>query len=232
MVAVCAVALGMAAVPGIAGAASPTELTASSMHRTITWGGNTVLTATLIDLDTITALGGLWVDVEWSPTGSPASWTRFATVTTETEAQYATGQYAQVVQPRKLRYYRFVFAGVAGLAPSVSNTVTVRVRPALGRPVTRKAVKARKRFNVWGSLKPRFTAGQKTVKIKVYRAKGRRWVVVKRLAAVNLDTAKYSKYRVTTRLNARGRYRFRAYTLTMDGWAPAQSKLSRVLAVR
>ena len=66
-----------------------------------------------MDIDTITALGGLWLSVEWSATGAPASWTLLSTVTTETDAQYSTGQYAQVVQPRKLTYYRFVFLGTA-----------------------------------------------------------------------------------------------------------------------
>lgn len=231
--AVCVATAALLAAPALAGAVpSPTELTVKAQKYTITWGANTVLTGTLMDLDTITALGGLWVNVEWSPTGSPASWTLLSTVTTETEAQYSTGQYTQVVQPRRLTYYRYVFLGTADYAPKVSNTVIVKVRPFVGRPIVPKAAKAGRFFQVRGSLKPRFPAGAKTVKVKAYRKKGGTWVVAKRLRATNVDTARYSKYQVKTRLTKKGTYRFRAYTLTMDGWAPGKSSFSRLLVVK
>ena len=137
-----------------------------------------------------------------------------------------------MVQPRQLTYYRFVFHGTSVYAASISNMVTIRVRPNLGRPVVRRVVKAGKRFSVYGSLKPRFPAGERTVKVKVYRYKGKRWVVVKRLRAVNRDTSTYTKYVAKTRLTAKGKYRFRAYTPTMDGWASAKSKFSKILVVR
>ena len=231
--AVCVVTAVLLAAPALAGAApNTTEIEARAQRYTVTWGTNTVLTGTLMDLDTITALGGLSVDVEWSHTGSPASWTWLSTGTTETDAQYGTGQYTQVVQPRQLTYYRYVFNGTTAYAASVSNTVTIRVRPYLGRPVVRRVVKAGKRFWVYGSLKPRFPAGERTVKVKAYRYMGGKWRVVKRLAAVNRDTTRYTKYVAKTRLTRKGKYRFRAYTPTMDGWAPAKSVLSRVLVVK
>ena len=231
--AVCVATAALLAAPGLAGAApSPTELTVRAQKYTITWGANTVLTGTLMDLDTITALGGLWVNVEWSATGSPASWTLLSTVTTETEAQYSTGQYTQVVQPRKLTYYRYVFLGTAAYAPEVSNTVIVKVRPFIGRPIVPKAVRAGRFFQVRGSLKPRFSAGAKTVRVRAYRRRGGTWVVAKRLRATNVDTARYTRYQVTTRLTKKGTYRFRAFTPTMDGWAPGRSSFSRVLVVR
>ena len=231
--AVCVATAGLLAAPALAAAApSPADLTVRAQRYTITWGTNTVLTGTLMDLDTITALGGQWVDVEWSPTGSPASWTLFSTVTTETEAQYSTGQYTQVVQPRKLTYYRYVFLGTADYAPQVSNTVIVKVRPFIGRPVVPKTVKPNTFFKVRGSLKPRFPAGVKTVKITAYLHKGNKWVVAKRFRAINVDTAKYSKYQVRTRLTKKGTYRFRAFTLAMDGWAPGKSSLSKQLVVK
>ena len=233
VVAVCVVTAGLLAAPGLAGAApSPTEITARAQQYTITWGGNTVLTATLMDTSTITALGGQWLRVEWSPTGSPASWTLWSTVTSETDPQYSTGQYTQVVQPRKLTYYRFVFLGTSAYAASVSNTVTIQVRPYLSSPVIPKKAKAGKLFKVWGWLKPHFPAGAKTVKVKAYRSKGGKWVVAKRLAATNVDAAGYTKYKVTTKLTKKGKYRFRAYTLTMEGWAPAQSGYSKTLVVK
>jgi hypothetical protein len=233
MVAVCVVTVGLLAVPGLAGAApATTEIQARSMNSTITWGTHTVVTGTLMDLDTITALGGLWLQVEWSHTGSPASWQKWSDVTTEGEAQYSTGQYTQVVQPRQLTYYRFVFLGTSAYAASISNTLKIQLRPYLGGPTVRRVIRAGKRFSVYGALKPRFPAGAKTVKVKVYRAKGRRWVVVKRLSAVNKNTTKYSKYVARPRLTVKGKYRFRAYTRAMDGWRPAKTTLSRVLVVK
>ena len=231
--AVCVATAGLLAAPGLAGAApSPTQIKARAQLYTITWGTHTVLTGTLMDTSTITALGGLWLRVEVSPTGSPASWTLFSTVTTENEAQYATGQYTQVAQPRKLTYYRFVFLGNAAYAASFSNTVTIRVRPFVGRPMVPMTVKAGKLFIVRGSLKPRFPAGAKTVTIKAYRSKGGKWVLVKSLRATNVDTVKYTKYRVTTRFTKKGKYRFRAFTPTMPGWAPGKSTFSKVLVVK
>ena len=231
--AVCVVTAVLLAAPALAGAApSPTEVQARAQRYTITWGTNTVLTGTLMDLDTITALGGLKLDVEWSHTGSPLTWEWLSTGTTETDAQYGTGQYTRVVQPRQLTYYRFLFLGTSAYAASESNHLTIRVRPYLGRPVVRRVVKRGQRFSVYGSLKPRFPAGERTVKVKVYRYQGSKWRVVKRLRAVNRDTTKYTKYVAKTRLTKKGKYRFRAYTPTMDGWAPAKSKLSRVLIVK
>ena len=231
--AVCVVTAVLLAAPALAAAPpSTTEVQARAQRSTVTWGTKTILTGTLMDTETITALGGLLLDVEWSHTGLPASWTWLSTGTTETDAQYGTGQYTRVVQPRQLTYYRFLFLGTAAYAASESNHLTIRVRPYLGRPMVRRVVKAGKRFWVYGSLKPRFPAGERTVKVKAYRYKGGKWRVVKRLAAVNKNTTKYTKYVAKTRFTKKGRYRFRAYTRTMDGWAPAKSKLSRILIVK
>lgn len=229
----CAAAAFVLAAPALAGAApAPTQITARAQSSTVTWGSQTVVTGTLMDTASITALGGQWLRVEWSATGAPASWTLFSTVTTETDAQYSTGQYAQVVQPRRLTYYRFVFPGTAQYAAAVSNTLMIKVRPALGRPLVRKVVNRGQLFRVQGTLKPRFTAGLKTVKIKVYRYKGRKWVVVKRWAATNVDTARYSKYVRKASLSTKGKYRFRAYTRGNATWAAGQSAISRILVVR
>jgi hypothetical protein len=233
VLAVCVASVALLAAPGLAGAApSATTIKARAQSGTITWGTQTIVTGTLMDVQSITALGGLWLRVEWSPTGSPSSWTLLSTVTTENEAQYATGQYAQVVQPRSLTYYRFVFLGNGAYAASVSNTLTIAVRPYLGRPAVPEVVKKDESFRLWGTLRPRFPAGEKTVRVKVFLSRGGKWVLVKRLAARNVDTARYSKYRLTTSLAEKGQYRFRAYTRAMDGWAPAQSRFSRVLVVK
>ena len=135
LVAVCAVTAALLAAPGLAGAANQTEIKAKAQPSTVTWGQRTVLTGTLMDLDTMTAVGGQWLRVESSPTGLPDSWVLLAAVTTEGDAEYATGQYTLRVQPLKLTYYQYVFGGTTTLAASTSNPVKVKVRPYLGRPL-------------------------------------------------------------------------------------------------
>jgi hypothetical protein len=87
---------------------------------------------------------------------------------------------------------------------------------------------------VYGSLRPHFTAGEKTVKVKVYRYKNRRWAYVKTLSATNVDNGAFTKYRLRTRLSTKGSYRFQAATtaMTTPGWALATSSNSRRLVVR
>ncbi|MFA4966127.1 MAG: hypothetical protein WC709_10920 [Thermoleophilia bacterium] len=218
--------------PGIAGAAaSPTSLTASSLRSTVTWGKYTILTGTLMDTGSDTALGGQMVRVERSPSGSPTSWSLLAIVTTD-EAAYATGQYVHVVYPKALRWYRFNFPGNDSYAATVSNSLVIRVRPALGIPKAPLAVRAGAFFRVSGSLKPHFAAGAKTVKVKGYRYSHRRWVAVRLVSATNVNSGAYTKYTVKLRFTTKGKYRFRAYTVATSAWAGATTSLSKTLVVK
>ena len=105
------------------------------------------------------------------------------------------------------------------------------MRPSLGRPVPPKSARARRWFTVYGSLKPHFTAGQKTVKVNVYRYRNGRWVPVKTLYATNVDNGDVTRYRLRIRFTARGKYRFVA-TATPAGWASAKTSPSRTTVVR
>ena len=115
--------------------------------------------------------------------------------------------------------------------PAASDVTSVRVRPLLGRPVVPASARAGRWFTVYGSLKPHFPAGEKTVRVKVYRYKNRHWVYVKTLSATNVDQGAFTRYRLRTRFTARGTYRFRAVT-TAPGWAVATSSDSKRLVVR
>ena len=84
LLAVVMLTAGMLAAPSLAGAApSATSLHASALNPTVTWGGFTIVTGTLMDTTHQVALGGQSVRVEWSPTGAPLSWNLLATVTTD-----------------------------------------------------------------------------------------------------------------------------------------------------
>ena len=213
--------MGVLGAPAVAGAAPShtTSLTARSLDSTITWGGYTIVTGTLMDDTTMTALGGQWVRVEWSPKGATFSWTLLATVTTDS-AQYYTGQYAAVVYPTVLTYYRFSYLGAAGYAPALSNTLLIHVRPVLGVPKVPGSAKVNKKFTVSGTLKPRFPAGAKTVTIKAFRYNGSKWVAYKTYKATNANSGAYTKYSLSLKISKKGKYRFKARAGSSSATAP------------
>ena len=85
---------------------------------------------------------------------------------------------------------------------------------------------------MFGTLTPRFPAGQKTVAIKVYRYKNRHWVFTRQVSATNGDSGGNTRYAVKLKLTAKGKYRFRAYSAPSAAWADATTARSRVLTVR
>ena len=92
------------------------------------------------------------------------------TLTTSSVAG-SVGTCTLTVTPTGPTYYRLSFVADtnSGFGGSLSFVVRVDVRPVLGTPKAPSSVKAGRSFTVYGSLTPRFTAGQKTVQIKVYR---------------------------------------------------------------
>ncbi len=162
-----------------------------------------------------------------STPNDPSSWRTLATYTTSTETA-TLGQLVPSLEitPTAPTSYRLRYAkeSQSQYGPAASDVKSVRVRPLLGRPVVPTSVRAGRWFTLYGSLKPHFTAGEKTVKVKVYRYKNRRWVYVKTLTATNVDNGGFTKYRLRTRFTTRGKYRFRA-TTTAAGWAAATIEL-------
>ena len=92
--------------------------------------------------------------------------------------------------PTQLTYYRFYFPAPVAMIAAPSNVLVVQVRPALGVPTVPKSAKVNKNFTVYGSLKPHFPAGAKTVKLKAYRYNGHNWVSYKTYKATNSTTAR------------------------------------------
>jgi len=225
------VAAGVAAVPASA-APTPTTLTAKAQASTIVYGKKTVITGTLATAeDPPLPVGGQWVDVYYGLSAS-GPWNLLAQVTTDA-AQYATGQYAAAVVPTQHTWYYFGFAGTGAYAAIPSNIIDIQVRPALGKPNTPRTVRHGTKFTVWGTLKPHFTAGARTVKVKVYRMNShRKWVWYKTVAAKNYDYRTFTKYKVSLKLTRSGTYRFRAITLATASWAAGKSVSSRWLTVR
>ena len=155
----------------------------------VTYGGSTLLGGRLYDETTGTGLGGRSVRLEQlyvRSTGRGAS--RGGTFVTSSDPA-SLGRFFTTVSPKARTFYRLRYIAVSPIdyGSATGGNGKLDVRPALGRPAVPSSVRARRYFTVSGSLKPHFTAGQKTVKIKVYRYKNGRWVLVKTLAATNVD---------------------------------------------
>ena len=201
----------------------------------VNYGGSTVLRGELsyVPAGTTTSagLGGRLVTVEQARS-SMGPWESLGTFTTSGLAA-DLGRFSVKVSPTRPTYYRLQYAkeSQSEYGSALSLFTKVGVRPLLGRPVAPKSVRKSRPFTVSGSLKPHFAAGEKTVSVKVYRYKNRHWVSVKTLSAVNVDSGGFTRYRLRTRLTARGTYRFRA-TTTAAGWAATTTSYSRSLVIR
>ncbi len=208
-----------------------------SAGKVVTFGASTVLRGELSDASdplNRVGLGGRSVIVEAasSPTAPPSQWQSLGTFTTSSEAG-TLGQVTVPISPTSPTYYRlrYVAQPTSPYGGTISVAWKVGVRPLLGRPVVPTSARAGRFFTVYGSLRPHFTAGEKTVHVKVYRYKHGRWVYVKTMAATNVDNGSFTRYRLRTRITTRAKYRFRA-TSTATGWAVATSSASRTLVVR
>ncbi|MBE0528957.1 MAG: hypothetical protein IH629_07130, partial [Thermoleophilia bacterium] len=214
-----------------------TGLWISTANGVVTYGRSTVLRGELYDAsdpENPVGLGDRLVAVRYaaSPTAPSWEWETLGIYPTSSE-DGALGQFSVPISPNAPTFYWLQYEKVplSQYGGILSKALKVSVRPALGRPVTPKSVKARRYFTVYGSLKPHFTKGQKTVKIKVYRYKNRRYRYVKALWATNVDSGSITKYRLRTRLTTKGKYRFRA-TSRPTGWAVKTTSYSKTLVVR
>ena len=218
----------------------PTALEISVSKTVVPYGDSALLGGTLSTdgSGTVVGMGGRTVVVEHTLTpNDPLSWRTLATYTTST-ATATLGQLVPALEitPSAPTSYRLRYAkeSQSQYGGATSETKGLRVRPLLSRPVVPTAVRAGRWFTLYGSLRPHFAAGEKTVKVKVYRYKNRRWAYVKTLTATNVDNGAFTKYRLRTRFTAKGAYRFQARTTaaTAPGWALATSSNSRRLVVR
>lgn len=110
---------------------------------------------------------------------------------------------------------------VTALGTTAERSVFVPARPrvSLGTPVAPKTMKRSKSYTVYGSLKPKHTAGTKPVRIYKYKKVGKKWVKKGYVTAKAYNYKSYTRYKVKMKLTSRGSWRLRAY-------APADSRHS------
>lgn len=115
---------------------------------------------------------------------------------------------------------------------SVDFLVTPKPKPSLGKPICPTSVRHGKSFSVYGSLKPQFDAGTRTVTVKMYRYASGKWRFVKSYRAVNSDYSSYTRYTAKLTVKMTGKYRFKAFAAVTSLWAAASSSYSRTLTVK
>jgi len=212
-----------------------TRLSLSVGKAIVTYGSSTLLTGVLYDSgDPLHEVGmGDWLVTMQSASSATGHWVDLETLTTSSVAG-SVGACELTVTPTASTYYRLRFvAGLgSGYGGSLSLIVRVGVRPVLGTPKVPAAARVGRSFHVYGTLIPKARAGQKTVAIKVYRYKKRRWVLVRQVLATNADSGGNTRYGVKVKLFTKGRYRFRAYTAPTATLIGTSTSLSQVLTVR
>jgi len=92
----------------------------------------------------------------------------------------------------------------------------VKPKAAVGKPVAPKTMRRSKYYTVYGSLKPKHTAGTKPVRVYKYKKVNGKWVSKGYVKATASNFSTYSRYKVRMRLTSKGKWRLRAY-------APADS---------
>ena len=206
-----------------------TSLVADPLLATIRWGGSAVLRATLTDIDTATPLDGQAVQLEWS--SDKVEWTAVDGAPTAS-TRGAAGEYEFTAAPVLRTYYRFRFTGNGAHASTVSEPIVVRVRPVLSKPQAPSSVRVNRAFTVWGTLRPQFPAGTKTVTIKVVRFTGTKWVTYRTYTATNANSGSDTRYSLRLHISRHGKYRFRASTDETAQYAAASTDYSRTILIR
>lgn len=211
------VLLLFALLPATASADS-TSLTLVASPETIAYGGASVLTGTLMNTTTETAVGGQPILVESSPSGT-GPWSTVAIITTLSGApEYYTGTYTLVVRPRDKTFYRLTFEGTAQLDPASSAAVAVTPQVWLSRPKVPRRALAGQLFRVTCFIQPRHPAGlRNVVKFQFYRYQRPNWVLRKTKWARTSNYLNFTKLTLRTSIRTPGLWKVRAL-------APADAK--------
>jgi hypothetical protein len=226
------VLVGAAVAATPAGAApTPTTLTVTAQSATVTWGARAVLNGVLqTTADPPLPVDQQQVLVQYAAQ-SIGPWTTAATVT-NTAALYSSGAYTYSWTAGRNLYWRMNFLGTAQWASTPGAVLYVKVKPAIGKPACPSSVKHGKKVTVSGSLKPRYPAGAKNVKVKAQRYASGKWKAYKTYTATTADSGSYSKYSVRLSISKTGKYRFYATTADTTTLAAGKSAYSRSMKVK
>ena len=128
--------------------------------------------------------------------------------------------------------YEVVAMASVGGSTTPPSSITIRTRPALGAPHCPASVLRGQKFAVYGTLKPHFTAGARSVKVTAYRYSSGKWRLYKSYMATNRNDGGYTRYSLALTLARAGTYRFKAFFAKTRLWAATSSGYSTRLRVR
>jgi hypothetical protein len=179
---------------------------------TFAWGGSATISGTVKRSATGTAVpAGEYVYLMYRPYGAA----RY-TVQTRTQTD-ADGNYEFEVKPSKRTYYQVRHLGSSRfVAPLDPAGLTITPSAALGDPRVPSTVTRNTSFVAYGYLRPRHTAGAKSVQVRCYQLQPDGTYLFKTAAAAtNYDystsTGTITKYKATVSVPSAGTWRFRAY---------------------
>ncbi len=225
------VAAAVAAAP--AAAVTPTTLKLSPQSPSIKWGAQGILNGILqtstvppqpVDQQQVLVLYSTSSSGPWSTTpDSPI---------TNTAAPYSSGEYTYSWTASRNYYWQMVFEGAGEWGPRTSNVVHVKVVPVIGKPRCPSSVKHRKKFTVYGAVKPHYRSGSKNVKVRAQRYSSGKWKRYRTYTATTRNSGSYSKYSVRLSISKKGKYRFYATIAGTSTLAAGKSAFSRRLRVK
>ncbi len=107
---------------------------------------------------------------------------------------------------------------------TLSTAISVLPRAYVRTPIARSKMSSKKSYTVWGTLKPKHTAG--TYPVRIYKWKktsSGKWKKYGYVKAKAYNYSSYTKYSVKMRLKYKGTWRLRAYAVADAGHAAAWS---------
>ncbi|HEY5471857.1 MAG TPA: carboxypeptidase-like regulatory domain-containing protein, partial [Candidatus Limnocylindrales bacterium] len=168
------------------------------------WGQAVSISGTLRDA-TGTALSGAPVRVQSSSNG-----VSFADVSGATVTNLPSGVYLTSVTPLQRTYYRLAFAGSGVVAGSSSSVAVVVPQVSLSTPSAKSTSSHKVKLKVSGTLRPSHRSSSRTVKLRIERWNGHRWVGYGSVwTRVTRHNSSYSTYSAKIRLRS-GRFRLHA----------------------
>ena len=232
LVALVALAALMAVVVAPVAADPPTtSLTAAAQKSPVKWNTVLILNGMLVeDVDPPLALDGQQIEVQRA-TSASGPW-KLVTIVTNTPGPYYSGAYVYNEKATRTYFWRMVFAGTTEYRPATSNAVRIGVAPVLGKPAVPAKAKARRAFTVRGSLKPRFKAGSRSVKLRWQIRKNGAWRNFRTSWAKVSKAGSYSKYTARVAVPRAGKFRFYALTPASAKFVVGRSPFSRTVTVR
>ena len=216
-----------------AAAADTTTLTLIAAPNVIPYNGSSVLTGTLMNTTTITAVGGVPILVQGGPSAA-GPWRDIAVITTlDGVPAYYTGTYTLVVAPRDKTFYRMRFFGTTGLDAADSAAASVTPKVYLSQPKVPPRVRHGQRFWVLCYLQPKHSAGLKhVVRFRFYRYTYGVWKYRFSRSGKTFNYLNFTKIVLRTSIKRTGQWKVLAIAPADALHATTTSRPSRVIRVR